>query len=106
MKKILLSLVCLIAGWQFSFAEEPALYDTVRAKLDSIFEYVDKDAVPTGLLAEYGFHLAQLDSYNGIPTDSNYVSRMKWEMLYAGLYDSPIRCRSPELAGTSRHIRD
>ncbi len=48
MKKILLSLVCLIAGWQFAFAEEPALYDTVRAKLDSIFEYVDKDAVPTG----------------------------------------------------------
>ena len=42
MKKILLLLVCLIAGWQFAFAEEPALYDTVRAKLDSIFEYVDK----------------------------------------------------------------
>ena len=106
MKKILLSLVCLIAGWQFAFAEEPALYDTVRAKLDSIFEYVDKDAVPTGLLAEYGFHLVQLDSYNGIPTDSSYVSRMKWEMLYAGLYDSPAHCRSPGLAGTSRHIRD
>ena len=97
MKKILLSLVCLIAGWQCSFAEEPALYDTVRAKLDSIFEYVDKNTVPTGLLAEYGFHLAQLDSYNGIPTDSNYVSRMTWEMLYAGLYDSQTRCRSPGL---------
>ena len=50
MKKILLSLVCMIAGWQCAFAEEPALYDTVRAKLDSIFEYVDKNAVPTGLL--------------------------------------------------------
>ena len=97
MKKILLSLVCIIAGWQCSFAEEPALYDTVRAKLDSIFEYVDKNTVPTGLLAEYGFHLAQLDSYNGIPTDSNYVSRMTWEMLYAGLYDSQTRCRSPGL---------
>ena len=58
---------------------------------------VDKNAVPTGLLAEYGFHLAQLDSYNGIPTDSNYVSRMTWEMLYAGLYDSQTRCRNPGL---------
>ena len=106
MKKILLSLVCLIAGWQFAFAEEQTMYDIVREKLDSIFEDVDKDAVPTGLLAEYGFHLAQLGSYNGIPTDSNYVSRMKWEMLYAGLYDSPAHCRSPGLAGTSRHIRD
>ena len=106
MKKILLSLVCLIAGWQFAFAEEPALYDTVRAKLDSIFGYVNKDDVSTGLLAEYGFHLVQLDSYDGIPTDSNYVSRMEWEMLYAGLYDSPAHCRSPGLAGTSRHIRD
>ena len=97
MKKILLSLVCLIAGWQFAFAEEPALYDTVRAKLDSIFEYVNKDDVSTGLLAEYGFLLAQLGSYNGIPTDSNYVSRLTWEMLYAGLYDSPAHCRSPGL---------
>ena len=95
MKKILLSLVCLIARWQFAFAEEPALYDTVRAKLDSIFEYVNKDDVSTGLLAEYGFLLAQLGSYNGVPTDSSYVSRMKWEMLYAGLYDSPAHCRSP-----------
>ena len=102
MKKILLSLVCMIAGWQCAFAEEPALYDTVRAKLDSIFEYVDKNAVPTGLLAEYGFHLAQLDSYNGIPTDSNYVSRMKWEMLYAGLYDSPAHCRSPGFADINK----
>ena len=106
MKKILLSLVCLIAGWQCAFAKELTAYDTVRAKLDSIFEYVDKDAVPTGLLAEYGFHLVQLDSYDGVTTDSNYVSRMTWEMLYAGLYDSPAHCRSPGLAGTSRHIRD
>ena len=97
MKKILLLLVCLIAGWQFAFAEEPALYDTVRAKLDSIFEYVNKDDVSTGLLAEYGFHLVQLDSYDGVTTDSNYVSRMKWEMLYAGIYDSRIntKCQMP-----------
>ena len=97
MKKILLSLVCLIAGWQFAFAEEPALYDIVREKLDSVFYYVNKEAVPTGLLAEYGFHLVQLDSYDGVPTDSNYVSRMKWEMLYAGIYDSRIntKCQMP-----------
>ena len=93
--KLSILLCALIAIWQCAFAEEPALYDTVRAKLDSIFEYVDKDAVPTGLLAEYGFHLVQLDSYNGVPTDSNYVSRMKWEMLYASSYDSQTRCRSP-----------
>ena len=97
MKKLLLLLVCVFVGWQCAFAEEPALYDTVRAKLNSIFEYVDKDAVPTRLLAEYGFHLVQLDSYDGVLTDSNYVNRMKWEMLYAGLYDSPAHCRSPGL---------
>ena len=97
MKKILLLLVCVFVGWQCMFAEEQTMYDIVREKLDSVFYYVNKEAVPTGLLAEYGFHFAQLDSYNGIPTDSNYVSRMKWEMLYAGLYDSPAHCRSPGL---------
>ena len=97
--KIRLSiLLCsLITTWQCTFAEEQTVYNEIREELNSIFEYVDKDAVPTGLLAEYGFHLAQLGSYDGVPTDSNYVSRMKWEMLYAGLYDSPIRCRSPGL---------
>lgn len=98
--KLSILLCALIAIWQCAFAKELTAYDTVRAKLDSIFEYVDKNTVPTGLLAEYGFHLAQLDSYNGIPTDSNYVSRMTWEMLYAGLYDSQMnkymRMREPD----------
>ena len=104
MRKLLfICLCCLIPIWQYIYAESTESgYDDS----EEVFEYVDLEQVPTGLLAEYGFHLAQLDSYNGIPTDSNYVSRMEWEMLYAGLYDSPIRCRSPELAGTSRHIRD
>ena len=105
--KLSILLCALIAIWQCAFAKELTAYDTVRAKLDSIFEYVDKNTVPTGLLAEYGFHLAhfhlaQLDSYNGIPTDSNYVSRMTWEMLYAGLYDSPAHCRSSGFAGINK----
>ena len=48
--KLSILLCALIAIWQCAFAKELTAYDTVRAKLDSIFEYVDKNTVPTGLL--------------------------------------------------------
>lgn len=58
--------------------------------MENIFEYVDKGKIPTGLLSDYGLKFIYPDSYNGVVCDSNYVSRVVWEMLYAGLYDSRI----------------
>ena len=58
--------------------------------MENIFEYVDKSQIPTGLLSDYGLKFIYPDSYNGVVCDSNYVSRVVWEMLYAGLYDSRI----------------
>lgn len=86
----LLSLACAAKA-------ENDFYTEFKQEVTEALKYVDKEQFSTGLLSDYGFHLVQLDSYNGIPTDSSYVSRMTWEMLYAGLYDSPAHCRSPGL---------
>lgn len=89
MKKSIYMTICFIALWQYLSAEE-SFYEAFRNDIESVFEYVDKNQVPTGLLGEYGFHLVSPTYYGGEPNGSNYVNRAVWEMLYAGMYDSRI----------------
>ena len=90
MKKITFVL-CFLSLWtHYIFAEETTIYETFRNEIEQVFEEIDKNQVPTGLLEEYGFHLVPLSSYNGVTTESNYVTPMIWEMLYSDLYDSRI----------------
>lgn len=56
MKKSIYMTICFIALWQYLSAEE-SFYEAFRNDIESVFEYVDKNQVPTGLLGEYGFHL-------------------------------------------------
>lgn len=95
MRKIISLLCCLLPFGQCIYANDNNAYDLFREKMENIFEYVDKSQIPTGLLSDYGLKFIYPDSYNGVVCDSNYVSRVVWEMLYAGLYDSPAHCRSP-----------
>ena len=90
MRKIIFSICCLLPFWQCIYANDKNAYNLFREKMENIFEYVDKSQIPTGLLSDYGLKFIYPDSYNGVVCDSNYVSRVVWEMLYAGLYDSRI----------------
>ena len=96
MKKIISFLCCMFATCQFLLADMNA-YDLFREEMEDIFEYVDKDQIPTGILSDYGLQFIYPDAYNGIVCDSNYVNRAIWEMLYAGMYDSCINtnCQMP-----------
>ena len=90
MKRLIVILCCIASMLQYTRAEETTLYETFRKEMDSLFEGINKKSIPTSILAEYGFHLVPLYNHAGVPTDSNYVNREVWEMLYAGLYDSQI----------------
>ena len=94
MKKLILISYFLMSIWHYIFAQETTIYETFRNEIENIFEGVNKEQVPTGLLAEYGFHLVPLISFNGVPNDSNYVTPMIWKMLYSDLYDSRINNRA------------
>ena len=63
---------------------------TYTETMNSIFEHVDKSRITTGLLSDYGAHLIDVESFNGIPSDSNYVDIDSWKKLYYGLYSSKI----------------
>lgn len=74
---------------------------TYNAKMDTIFEHVDKNKIATGLLSDYGVQMVDIESFNGIPTDSNYIDIDTWKKLYNGLYSSKINSNanliSPEV---------
>ena len=89
MRKYFLAVCCLIVWWQNVYAED-VTFEDLRSKIESIFENVDKEQIHTGLLEEYGFYIVPPMIHTGTVSDSNYISRMGWEMLYAGLYDSRI----------------
>jgi len=59
-------------------------------KMDSIFQYVNKSRITTGLLSDYGLQMVEPDVFNGVPADSNYVDMDTWKMLYSGMYTSKI----------------
>ena len=58
-------------------------------RLDSVFQYVDRAPVGSGLLLDYGYSFVDPANYQGNTLlDSNYVDLGTWRLLYAGLQTS------------------
>lgn len=70
--------------------EEMDLDIIVKEKMDMIFEHIDKSKIETGLLSDYGCLLVNPYSYNGILSDTNYVSMEIWKILYLCMYTTKI----------------
>lgn len=87
----MLSFFIMVAN--VAFAQEDG-YNDFRAKMTSVFEYVNKDKVPTGILSDYGLLLVEPNGYDGIPRDTNYVDLTVWKQLYFGMYDSQINSKA------------
>lgn len=54
--------------------------------IESIFENVDRSYVNTGLLADYGLYFTNIEKFNGIRSDTNYIEYGEWQLLYTSLY--------------------
>lgn len=96
MKKLffLLTFVLSLSAMPQAYAVENDIYTAYRAKMDSVFQFVDKQNIETGLLADYGFSLIDPMIYNGVPSDTNYVDMDILGLLYRGLYDSKVNANS------------
>jgi len=60
--------------------------DAYKIKIESIFQNVNRSYVTTGLLTDYGLYFTNIDKFNGIPSDSNYIEFAEWQELYLSLY--------------------
>ncbi|MFT6215707.1 MAG: hypothetical protein ACJAS3_002107 [Roseivirga sp.] len=54
-------------------------------QVNSIFQYVNRSFVNTGLLEDYGFQLTDITEYDGIITPDNALGVAEWRSLYASL---------------------
>lgn len=89
MRKIIFIICCLFSVPAFSQYVEDNV--EVRSWLDNMFKNIDKSKVPSGLLRDYAFEMADLDIYNGKElNDSNYVNRTAFENLLRTIRSSAV----------------
>lgn len=88
--KILIINLCICIILSSFGIHANAQIDSLRLTLDNVFANVDKSQIPGGFLEEYGAQFANLKTYNGTLTDSNYVNAMAWHYIYASVYSAKI----------------
>jgi hypothetical protein len=57
-------------------------------KMDSIFQHLNRDDVASGLLGDYGIDFVDFTAFNGVPSDTNYVTLPTWNLLYASIFSA------------------
>lgn len=60
--------------------------DAWKTKVESIFQPLNRSFVTTGFLTDYGIYFTNIEKFNGIPSDSNYIEFNEWQELYTTLY--------------------
>jgi hypothetical protein len=56
-----------------------------KTQVESIFQ-VDRSYVFTGLLQDYGIFYTNVEKFNGVRRDTNYVEYTEWQSLFNSLY--------------------
>ncbi len=100
--------IILFLSLSFSYLHAQDLGDLTKARMDFIFEHLDKDKVETGLLSDYGCLWTEPYAYNGVLTDTNYVCMETWKSLYLSMYttriNNKVTLKEPQLVFNS--LRD
>ncbi|MGB3183897.1 MAG: T9SS type A sorting domain-containing protein [Cyclobacteriaceae bacterium] len=86
MKNVTLSLVAMVAGLCLSLSALAQAEDEVHARMGHIFGQVDPAYVPSNLLYDYGYNLADVAPYHGQPGTTAATDYIGWQTLYASLY--------------------
>ncbi|MEM1406719.1 MAG: DNRLRE domain-containing protein [Bacteroidota bacterium] len=65
--------------------------DNFSTEINRVFQHVDRAASTTRLLLDYGLRFINIEAYNGVPSDSNFIDYDHWENLYTTLYSMQFR---------------
>lgn len=61
-----------------------------KDEMNTIFQHLDKDRVPHGILLDFGMEFTNLNAFNGNLTDSTYVDKIVLKEMYKTLLTSRI----------------
>ncbi len=89
--RFLLSFLVLLLSAQSLLSQT-----TFRAKMDAVFQNVNKSQVSTQFLKESGYTFLALDRFNGVTlADTTLVDMDNWRMLYGSLLTSYVGSSTP-----------
>ena len=66
------------------------------AKMNAAFQTLEKNRVPFGLLKDQAFEFTELSAYNGIVTDTNYVTPVAIKQIYNTLLSARIHANASQ----------
>lgn len=95
---------------QFTSNAQTDINTSFADRMNYIFQPLEKNRVPTGLLLDYAMEFTNLSNFNGTAlTDSNMVMASEFWEIYNTLYLSRIHSngftiQSPSLFDTSQHL--
>jgi len=84
MKKLILLLAVVLPMMAFGQIEVGTVFQN---KMTVIYQNVDRAAVSTGLLKDYGLMMTDVEVFNGTLQSNNYVNRSVWSTLYTSVYN-------------------
>lgn len=93
MKKILK--ICLLFISFGAFAQKE-INTEFATKMNIAFQQLEKNRVPYGLLKDQAFEFTELSAYNGIVTDSNYVTPVTIKQIYNTLLSARIHSNASQ----------
>ncbi len=92
MKKIFILIVCL------AYTLKTMAQTADRIELDKIYQHINKAAIPTGYLNDYGSAVLNKVRYNGLLTDSNFIPNMNvFRLTLNDLLSAKINPTAPNL---------
>ncbi|TAF43118.1 MAG: hypothetical protein EAZ64_09535 [Sphingobacteriales bacterium] len=94
MKKLILIILCFLQIIKVSSQTPTA----DRVALDNIYQYINKSAIPTGYLNDYGAAFLKKTRYNGQMTDSNFIPNINvFRLTLNDLLSAKINPTAPNL---------
>jgi hypothetical protein len=79
-KNIRLLIVCLLFS-SFLFAQQVNNTE-FKTKILQVFQNLDKNRIPHGILLDFGMEFTNLQAFNGTLTDSTYTSSQTITDIY------------------------
>lgn len=80
MKQLITFIVTL--SFCFGFSQNTDYSD----RMEHIFGNINKTKVTTGYLKEFGIRFNEVEAYNGVISNNNFVDKTQWQSLYSSLY--------------------
>ena len=82
--------IALLMFCQVTLAQQE-INTSFKHEMNNIFQNLDKDKVPHGILLDFGMEFTNVNAFNGSLTDSTFVNKIRLKEIYKTLLTSRVK---------------